>query len=270
MDNKLIRAIHKKKKKEIKQLRDNFEIGLIRNAAFSVGTEFYSAQVALNDKESLPIAVPLLSHISDEGYRIENYQPFRLARALYRLKVPTLFVATDSEFLGGDHSHVNLVKTGSEISVIQRDFIIDEAQIYTAKSIGADGLLLDSALLDPAKLAEFTEITFAMGMEPFLKLHAERDLEKVELELIGGVVLEKDVFRILQKGTLFKRLREIENEKIPILMIHDPASLAEIREWEDQGVRQFLLPDDWLLQENPILALEQKVRQFWPMIFVEE
>ncbi len=261
-----INSIIKIKKKEIKKLRRDFDIGLIRNAAFSVGTEFYSPQVSLQAVDTLPLALPLLPHLRDENTVIENYQPFTLARALFKLRVPVLFVATDREILGGDPGHVNLVKTGQDISVVQRDFIIDEAQLYQAKTIGSDGLLLDADLLEPDKLAEFAEITFAMGIEPFLRVDDAAQLKKVEAELVGGLVLEKDAFEKLRKSEEYKQIRSVNQGRVPVLLIHQPQSIQELKQWAEEGIRYFLLPDNWLLQENPVYQLEAMARNFWPEI----
>ncbi|MEJ2636063.1 MAG: hypothetical protein P8184_12320 [Calditrichia bacterium] len=269
MQHDIIQRILEKIREEMRLLREQFDIELIRNAAFSVGTEFYSAKVALQEPDSLPVAVPLLANINELDYHIENYQPFRLARALIKLKVPVLFVASDPDYLGGDPSHINLVKTGSDVAVIQRDFIIDEAQIYQAKSIGADGLLLDDAFLDASKMAQFTEITFAMGLEPFLKISNPQNLEKTELELISGIVAEKSGYEILRSSAIFRQLKEAHQGDLPILLIHFPRTAKERQDWEAQGISQFLLPDSWLLWENPVQELERLAYTLWPGKSVE-
>lgn len=266
MDETLKKRIIKTKEKELTHLKKHFDVGFIRSAAFSVGTDFCSARVGLQDNRNLPLVLPLVSRIVNCRHEIDNYHPFRLARSLSQLKVPAVLVATDSKFLGGDLSHINPIKTGSEISVVRYDFIIDEVQIYQSKSLGADGILLDAALLTPEKLAEFAEITFSIGLEPFLKIERPTDLQKVEPELIAGLVLDQKGFTMLGKNGSKGILSEFEKKEIPVLLIHKPGHQDEAEEWRQQGIRYFLFPDDWLLERNPLRNVEKVVNRIWPSI----
>ncbi len=257
MDPKLRKKILKAKQKEVKDLRRNFEPGLIRNAAFSIGTQFTSAQITLQDEEAPPLAIPLLSRFLTHEVEIENYHPFRLVRDLSRLNLTIFFVATDARFLGGDPTHINLIKTGRDVSAIVRDFIIAEEQIYQAKAWGADGLLLDSHFVPEGKIPHFVDTTFQMGLEPFLQIHRPGDLSSVELELLGGILISpQDSGELLQAGEN-GWLEELQVRNIPVLLAGGMASLEELREWRAKGIRHFLLADDWMLQEDPIREVER-------------
>ena len=250
--------IRKEKKAEVQQLRKNFDPGLIRNAAFSVGTEFHSVQVALQESP-VPLVVPLQGKLPEGKTLSESYQPYRFAYKLARMSVPALLVATDRNYLGGDPSHINLVKTGLEVSVIQRDFFVDEVQIYMAKALGSDGILLEAELLTPEELAKFTDVAFQTGMESFLKIENPEHLAPVEIDIIGGIVLEASHLPEFKKSAEWKKIKHSQQGKIPLLIDHIfpvAESLKHIHPEEGTG---FILPSSWLGEEEPWDSLPQYI-----------
>ncbi len=257
MDKKLFKKIQKVKQKEVRDLKRNFAPGLIRNAAFSIGTQFTSAQITLQDEEAPPLAVPLLSRFLNHPVEIENYRPFRIVRDLNRLNLTIFFVATDVQFLGGDPAHVNLIKTGRDVSAIVRDFIIAEEQIYQAKAWGADGLLLDSRFVPAGKIPFFVDTTFQMGLEPFLHIHRAEDLSSVELELLGGLLVSPEDSEELFPDGENGWLEEVQVRNIPILLVGGVESPQELQRWRKLGIRHFLLPDEWMLKDQPIQEIER-------------
>ncbi|MFZ0390176.1 MAG: hypothetical protein WAN36_06925 [Calditrichia bacterium] len=266
MDKKLLKKAVKKKQKEIKQLKTNFNIGLVRNAVFAVGTDFYSPQMGLLDPQRFPVVLPLFSRQPADGATIESYQPFRLGRMLSRLKVPAVLAATDRELLGGDPSHLNRIKTGSELAVIMWDFIIDEVQIYQAKSFGADGLLLTSELLDTETLADFTEKTFDTGMEPFLEIQKAEDLSRVEKNYIGGLILSREAFDAISGSGILQEVRQAHPAGLPVLLRHQPQSTEEVAEWREKGIFHFLLPENWLFKPEHLKQLDDYLWDTWPAL----
>lgn len=253
------RTIIEAKKKEVQQLRENFDLGLIRSAAFSVGTEFHSVQVALQESHGTPLVVPLQGKIVDGQTIVESYQPYRLAYALNKMNIPALLVATDRHYLGGDPSHINLVKTGLDVSVIQRDFFVDEAQIYIAKALGSDGILLDAGLLTSDELAKFTDVAFQTGMEPFLKIDDPAQLTPVETEIIGGIVLGASVFPKLKKSPEWEKIKTSQQGKIPVLIDNFVPSDESLKPMgKEEGVF-YILAESWLAEKDPLAGLRQFV-----------
>jgi indole-3-glycerol phosphate synthase len=252
------------KSKEVSQIKKKFDIGLIRNAAFSIGTDFNSARVALNDPKTIPLIVPLLRKSLQGKGVIENYQPFKISRLLSRMKLTLFLVASDRELLGGDPAHIRLVKTGAEVCVIQHDFFIDEVQIYQAKSYGSDGILLDSDLLDPKKLASFAEIAFQMGMEAFLKIYHPSDLQYIDHEIIGGLVFDGERISENLHSEFYTMLKEEKFSQLPKIIGLSRLSSVEISQFNDYGIYHFLLSEDWLQQPDALLELERLIQKNWP------
>ncbi len=264
LDKSLKKKIISIKNKELKSIKDHFDLGLIRNASFSVGTDFYSAQMALNSHQSIPLIIPLQRRELQGNKELANYDPFKMVRSLVKLKLSVFLVASDRQFWGGDPSHIKLAKTGSEVSVIQRDFFIDEVQLYQAKSFGADGVLLDADFLDSVKLASFADITFQLGLEPFLKIYSVSDLAHVEPEIIGGLVVEKDNADEILTSDFYQKVKAKKHSQVPFILSSSWFSRQEMAGFGERGIHHFVLDDTWLNRQNAIFELERMIQHNWP------
>jgi indole-3-glycerol phosphate synthase len=96
--------------------------------------------------------------------------------------VQLISVLCDERFFGGSFSHLSRVRTaletaGHEARVLAKEFVIDQAQIRAAASMGADAVLLIVRILEPAELASMTALALALGIEPIVEIVDERELE---------------------------------------------------------------------------------------------
>ena len=90
-------------------------------------------------------------------------------------------IITEKHFFKGDSVFITECKKNSSLPVLQKDFIIDTSQIYEAKSIGADALLLIARLVNGKLLKEFVSLCFMLGIEPVVEIQNEEDLQKAVL-----------------------------------------------------------------------------------------
>ncbi len=92
--------------------------------------------------------------------------------------VDAISIVTEKHFFHGDVSFVTKIKEVVRIPVLQKDFVIDTQQIYQAKQIGADALLLIAKLVSGEQLQEFVLLCQSVGIEPVVEVHDKSDLEK--------------------------------------------------------------------------------------------
>ncbi len=100
------------------------------------------------------------------------------ASAYEKAGADAISIITEKHFFKGDISFVGFVKKSVKIPVLQKDFVIDEYQIYEAKTAGADALLLIARLVDKKTLKRFVQLCFAEGIEPIVEVYNEDDLKK--------------------------------------------------------------------------------------------
>ncbi len=264
MDSKLWKKIVREKQKEVRALKKRFTLEAIRTASFSVGTEFVSAQMSLLDAEYLPVILPLQGRILELDTELSNYRPFRAARSFREWPVAAFLVAGDATFLGGDPAHVNLVKNATGASVILHDFVVDEVQIYQAKAIGADGLLLDANWQEREQLKRFTEVTYEVGLEPFIRIHSPHLPNGIEPGWIGGVILSPELtVQEIVSGKL-QPLYHLVDENVPILYQTIPETGESLLALQQTGVQGFLIPENWVLENDPFEKLIRQFELLWP------
>lgn len=92
--------------------------------------------------------------------------------------IDAISVITEKHFFHGDSAYIKQVTEAVSLPVLQKDFVIDEQQIYEAKALGADALLLIARILTTQKLSKFVEHCLALDIEPVVEIHSVSDLRK--------------------------------------------------------------------------------------------
>jgi len=100
-------------------------------------------------------------------------------------------VLTEQDYFSGstdDLLAVSVIAHGSRVPVLRKDFIVDEYQVYEARAVGADCILLIIAILDPEQYNDLFTLSTSMGMDVLVEVFDEAELEsamKVEPRIIG-------------------------------------------------------------------------------------
>ena len=87
-----------------------------------------------------------------------------------------LSVHTDPHFLGSNESFRE-VRKAVDLPLLRKDFIIDEYQLYEARLLGADAVLLIARILTPLQLREYLYTAWSLGMDALVEVHDEQDME---------------------------------------------------------------------------------------------
>ena len=90
-----------------------------------------------------------------------------------------LSVLTDTKFFGGKNEDLTTARKFNYCPILRKDFTIDAYQIYEAKSIGADAILLIVSILTKEKLREFLELAAELGLDVLVEIHKAEELEMV-------------------------------------------------------------------------------------------
>ncbi len=98
-----------------------------------------------------------------------------------------LSVLTDEHFFGGSNEDLETARKFNYCPILRKDFIVDEYQIYEAKAIGADAILLIAAVLSKEEISRFTALAHQLGMEVLLEFYAENELDAYveEVDMVG-------------------------------------------------------------------------------------
>lgn len=108
--------------------------------------------------------------------------------AQYNEAVDAISVLTEEDHFHGGVSYLKKIRKMTELPIIRKDFIIDEYQVYEAKVIEADCILLIAAILDNEKMTRLYSLAKSLGLDVMLEVHTEEEMKRgIELgaDIIG-------------------------------------------------------------------------------------
>lgn len=181
-----------------------------------------------------------------------NFQPAQIARSYATAGAACLSVLTDVDFFQGADAYLVAARASCALPVLRKDFVIDEYQIYEARALGADCILLIVAALDDARLTEFSALARDLGMDTLIEAHDAHELEralKTSAPLIGINNRDLCTFEASLDTTL-SLCKRVPTDRLLVTEsgIHTPADVARMRA---AGVQAFLVGEAFMRAEDP-------------------
>lgn len=113
-----------------------------------------------------------------QGLIRADYRPAEIAQSYQAAGAACLSVLTDVDFFQGADDHLLAARAACELPVLRKDFIVDPWQIFEARALGADCILLIAAALDDTQLHEFLDIADDLGMDALVEVHDGIELDR--------------------------------------------------------------------------------------------
>jgi indole-3-glycerol phosphate synthase len=133
---------------------------------------------ALKREGELSIIAEIKKASPSAGIISENFDPVSIAREYMRSEVQAISVLTEKDFFLGDDDYLVKVRQTAPLPVLRKDFIIDLWQVYQARCLGADAILLIVALLNDELLNKMMIVANITGMQCLVEVHDENELER--------------------------------------------------------------------------------------------
>jgi indole-3-glycerol phosphate synthase len=96
----------------------------------------------------------------------------------YNNSVDAISCLTEEDHFNGSAEYLKQIRSISPLPIIRKDFIVDAYQIYEAKVIGADAILLIAAILGDQDMKRFYDLAYQLGMDVLLEVHDEEELQR--------------------------------------------------------------------------------------------
>jgi len=191
-----------------------------------------------------------------KGILRADFDPVAIAKSYEQNGATCLSVLTDRDFFQGADEYLQQVHEACHIPILRKDFILDAYQVYEARAIGADCILLIVAALGDAQLHDLAGLATHLGMDVLIEVHDREELERallLNMPLIGINNRNLRTFVTDLKTTL-DLLQWIPKEYIVVSEsgIHTPEDVALLRE---AGVHSFLVGEAFMKAPDPGAAL---------------
>lgn len=185
-----------------------------------------------------------------------DFQPAEIAKSYEQGGAACLSVLTDVEYFQGSSEYLKQARAACSLPVLRKDFMIDTYQVYEARAMGADCILLIAAAIDLAKMQELEALAHSLGMAVLVEVHNGEELElalQLKTPLLGINNRNLRTFEVTLNTTL-ELLPRIPEDKIIVtesgIFTRDDVTLMRIND-----VHTFLVGEAFMRQPDPGVEL---------------
>jgi indole-3-glycerol phosphate synthase len=167
-------------KRRVQRARAERPLAALRDAAQALARPAPTAEAFAFEKA---LAMPGLSFICEvkkaspsKGVIAEDFPYVTIARDYAAAGAAAVSVLTEPDYFQGSDAYLAEIAAAVRVPALRKDFIVDEYQIYEAKTLGASAILLICALLDTAELIAYIGLADALGLSCLVETHAEAEV----------------------------------------------------------------------------------------------
>jgi len=187
-----------------------------------------------------------------KGVIREDFNPSEIAKSYAQSGAACLSVLTDEDYFQGSEAYLKQAREACDVPVIRKDFIIDPYQVYEAKVMGADCILLIVAALEDQQMTDLTRLATELGLDVLIEVHDLEELERalpLNIKLIG---INNRNLRTFETSldTTIDLLGRIPNDRIVVTEsgIHSATDVQKMRE---NKVNAFLVGEAFMRADDP-------------------
>lgn len=180
--HKLIEVRNKKKQTALQEICAKLKCSEPTNR------DFYAALKEKNDRNETAFICEIKKASPSRGIIRQDFDAVEIAKIYETSGATCMSILTDEKYFSGLDQYLANVRAITDIPLLRKDFIVDNYQIYEAKMLGADCILLIVAMLDDAKLRELEDCALGLGLSVLIEVHDEEELAralKMKSKLLG-------------------------------------------------------------------------------------
>ncbi|MFY9513569.1 MAG: indole-3-glycerol phosphate synthase TrpC [Rubrivivax sp.] len=193
-----------------------------------------------------------------KGVLREHFVPAAIAESYAEHGAAALSVLTDERFFQGSVAYLQQARAACPLPVLRKDFIVDDYQVFEARAIGADCILLIAACLDDARMADLEATALALGLDVLVEVHDSTELHRalrLRTPLLGINNRNLKTFEVSLDTTLVL-LPQVPADR---LLVTESGILApaDVQRMRGAGIHAFLVGEAFMRAPVPGAALAQ-------------
>jgi len=227
-----------------------------QEAAAAVATRDFVGSIRAIANNQAAVIAEIKKASPSKGVIRADFQPAAIATSYEQGGAACLSVLTDVEYFQGSPEYLKQARAACSLPVLRKDFMIDAYQVYEARAMGADCILLIAAAIDLAKMRELETIAHSLGMAVLVEVHNGEELDlalQLDTPLLGINNRNLRTFDVTLDTTL-GLLARIPAHKIVVTEsgIFTQADVALMRQ---NHVHTFLVGEAFMRQPEPGIEL---------------
>ena len=254
----ILKKIVAVKHEEIAQASQKKSLAMVRADAESrvLTRDFIGAiQHKINQGQSAVIA-EIKKASPSKGVLRADFIPADIAQSYAEHGAACLSVLTDAQFFQGSVDYLKQARASCDLPVLRKDFMVDAYQVYEARAMGADCILLIAACLDDAQMRDLEAIALSLDMAVLVEVHDAEELNralKLKTPLVGINNRNLRTFEV-SLDTTIGMLKDVPLDRILVTEsgILSPADVQKMREAK---VNAFLVGEAFMRAPDPGQAL---------------
>ena len=193
-----------------------------------------------------------------KGVIRENFRPAEIAHSYAEHGAACLSVLTDEQFFQGAVAYLQEARAACALPVLRKDFMIDEYQVFEARAMGADCILLIAACLDDAQMADLEACAHSLELDVLVEVHDGLELDRALLlktPLVGINNRNLKTFEV-SLDTSLGLLSQVPADR---LLVTESGILApiDVHTMRAAGVNSFLVGEAFMRAADPGTALAE-------------
>jgi indole-3-glycerol phosphate synthase len=254
----ILRRIVEVKREELALARARRDLSSWRREAEALGgqRDFVAALRAKVQAGQPAIIAEVKKASPSKGVLREQFVPSDIAATYGQHGAACLSVLTDEHFFQGSVAYLQQARAACALPVLRKDFMIDAYQVFEARAIGADCILLIAACLDDAQMADLEAQAHALGMAVLVEVHDGPELDRalrLRTPLVGINNRNLRTFDVSLDVTL-SLLPQVPPDR---LLVTESGILtsSDVARMRSAGVHTFLVGEAFMRAPDPGRAL---------------
>ncbi|MDP5273810.1 indole-3-glycerol phosphate synthase TrpC [Chengkuizengella axinellae] len=247
------------KKEEVERLKAGFSIQNYKNIISTLPPcKGFEKALTETKNRSMGLIAEVKKASPSKGLIREDFNPVEIAKSYESAGADCLSVLTDEQYFQGSLKYLKQVREAVSLPILRKEFIIDPLQIYEARIIGADAILLIAAILTVDQMREFAKLSSDLGMDTLIEVHDMQELEQVlslDVSLIGINNRNLKTF-VTDINTTNSLIQHIPND-VTVVSESGISNAEQIHELLSIGAGAVLVGEHFMRQES----VEQAVNQ---------
>jgi indole-3-glycerol phosphate synthase len=180
MSSDILNRIVEVKRDEIRQARTRRDAASLRRDAESLGgvRDFVGAMRTKIAAGQASVIAEIKKASPSKGVLREHFVPAEIAESYASGGAACLSVLTDVQFFQGAAAYLEQARAACSLPVLRKDFMVDAYQVFEARAMGADCILLIAACLDDAEMADLEAQAHSLGMAVLVEVHDGFELDR--------------------------------------------------------------------------------------------